>query len=60
MIFSNSTSTLEGVKTQDLKTLPNLFSFQHLPHLNRHANLGSVTVRLLLSLFSSDLRVPLQ
>lgn len=57
MIFSNSTSSLEGIKTQDLKTPSNLFTFQHLPHLNRHAKLGFVTVRLLLSLLSPDLRL---
>lgn len=60
MIFSNSTSTLESVKTQDLKTFSNVFSFQHLPHLDRHAKLGSLTVCLLLSLLSPDLHVSLQ
>lgn len=49
MIFSNSASSLEGVKNQDLKSLSILFYFQHLPHLDQHAKLGSVTIRLFLS-----------
>lgn len=34
MIFSNSASSLEGVKSQDLKSLSILFYFQRFPHLD--------------------------
>lgn len=60
MIVSCSISTLEGVKTLDLKTLSTLVTFQQLPHLDRHAKFGSVMVHLLLSLSFPQIHMSLQ